>query len=120
MDVKAMSLKELNAALAGKSKLIYDVQREAGPDLDFGKVTSLQGDTAAKVATLQTWNKELDEIGAARDPLIAAQAALKRGAEYHEQFTKPRPGITHPGGGERKEMEVKDFGTLFKIGRAHV
>ena len=113
--IKDMNLKELNEALAGKSKVLYDIQREAGPDLDMSKVTSLPGDSKAKVEALQAMNRELDEIGSYRDPLLAAQKTLSRGASAHEDAQKPAGRIVHPDAGQKdkREVEVKDFGTLF-------
>ncbi len=55
-------LEELKGRIAAKSKEIQVIFAEAGEDLDFSKVTSIQGDTKAKLDAVKTKNNELDAL----------------------------------------------------------
>jgi len=70
-----LSYKELQEATIAKSKLINKVFDEAGKDLDFSKVKSLEGsDTAAKVESLRNLQSELTDI---HDDLKEYEAIIK-------------------------------------------
>jgi HK97 family phage major capsid protein len=55
-------MKQLQEAIAEKSKLVGQVFAEAGDDIDFSKVKCIPGDTAAKVAALKALNDELSDM----------------------------------------------------------
>ena len=50
------------SSYAAKEETIAKVFAEGGEELDFAKVTSLQGDTASKVAKVREMNKELGDL----------------------------------------------------------
>ena len=56
------SLKEIKGRVAELSQRGHKVYEEAGADLDFSKVTSLEGDTTAKIAGLKAINDELTDL----------------------------------------------------------
>lgn len=56
------TLKEIKGRIAELSQKGHIVYEEAGPDLDFSKVKSLEGDTTAKVAALKAINDELADL----------------------------------------------------------
>ena len=94
-------LKEINGKLTerrAKLKAIFD---EAGPDLDMGKVKSLDGDTHAKVAEVRTLNDELIDLGEQADAeraLVKAFNASIDGDEIGEPGDDRAPAATKAGG----------------------
>jgi uncharacterized protein YoxC len=72
-----MTLKEAREALLAKSKAIQAIHDEAGPDLDFSKVKSLEGDTKGKVEKLQAMNKELGDLKDSYDAMLKLDEGAK-------------------------------------------
>lgn len=72
-----MTLKEAREALLAKSKAIQAIHDEAGPDLDFSKVKSLEGDTKGKVEKLQAMNKELCDLKDEYDRMLKLDEGAK-------------------------------------------
>lgn len=93
-------LKEVTEKLAAKGKLISQIYEEAGEDLDFTKVKSLEGsDTTQKVEALKALGLEVTELTDQRVTLIDAEKTLKFGRELNIQMNEPAPGaIVHPEG----------------------
>lgn len=74
LDAKREELVAKQAAL----KSVFD---EAGPDRDFAKVKSLDGDTMAKVESVRTMNTELEAVFAEVKSLEDADKAATRTSE---------------------------------------
>ena len=72
-----MTLKEAREALLAKSAAIAAIHDEAGPDSDFSKVKSLEGDTKGKVEKLQAMNKELSALKDEYDALKSLDEGVK-------------------------------------------
>lgn len=72
------ALKEASDKLAAKQKSLRDVLDEAGPDLDFTKITSLAGDSRAKAEAIQALDAELNDLGDEVLRLKAVQDAADR------------------------------------------
>lgn len=116
--VEFPALKEAQGKLDAKNKELWSVLDEAGPDLDMSKVTSIQGDTKAKVEWIRAKNAEIDEVGKEVEGYrqVAKAAALRKrtgGAE----------GGAEPGRGDTKAVadgqpELKSFGELFVKSKA--
>ncbi len=105
------TLEQVTKELAGKSKLLHEIFEAAGSELDFDKVTTLEGDTTAKVEKVRQMNKELEELGAERDRLAELDAASKRAADYDSTLNHPQ---TESLSGEPEKKEVKrTMGQLF-------
>ncbi len=105
-----MTLKEAREALLAKSKAIQAIHDEAGPDLDFSKVKSLEGDTKGKVEKLQAMNKELCDLKDSYDSMVK----LDEGA-------KMARGITTTIGKEPDGPVKKDEKPVIKtLGRAFI
>jgi len=113
-----MNLKEITEKLAAKGKFISQIYTEAGEDLDFSKVKSLEGDTTAKVEALKALDKEVTDLSAKRKELIDIEESLKRGKELNEEMTKPAQPMTFPGKGDPK-AETKSVGELFMESKAY-
>lgn len=56
------TLKELQEAIALKSKSLSDIFAEAGDDMDMAKVKSISGDDQAKLRAIKEMNQELDGL----------------------------------------------------------
>ncbi|MDG4796205.1 phage major capsid protein [Micromonospora sp. WMMD1082] len=111
------ALKAAQEKLDAKNKELWSVLDEAGPELDMNKVTSIQGDTKAKVEWIQAKNAEIDEIGVEVQGYRAVAKAAGR----------KRPGGTEGGAeSDRKDAsgvgagapELKTFGQLFVKSKA--
>ncbi len=94
--------------LKAKSATLKKVFDEAGLDMDFSKVTSLEGDTKAKVEKVQTMNAELADLGRQRDELKAMDTARLAAARLYADTHEPAGQFPQPGkgaeGGERKTL----------------
>lgn len=113
-----LSLKETTEALASKGQLVSRIYDEAGPELDFAKVKSLDGDTAAKVEKLQNLDKEVTDLVAHRKSLIELEGNRKRAQELNAEYNKPAAGFKHPGAGDA-QAEQKSLGELFVESKAY-
>jgi HK97 family phage major capsid protein len=111
------SLKELTERLATKSALVSKIYEEAGDDLDFTKVKSLTGDTAAKVSAMQALDKEVTDLVTERKKLIELDNGRKRAQELSAQFNTPATTMVHPGKGGASG-ETKTIGQLFTESKA--
>src|SRR5688572_21906098 len=60
--VEFPALKEAQGKLDAKRDQIASTLREAGPNIDMNLVKSISGDSSAKVAQLQAWNAEVDDL----------------------------------------------------------
>jgi len=61
---------EKRKELEAKQQKLHKVFEEAGSDLDFSKVTSIEGDTKAKVEAVRKANDELTALGKEVDGLV--------------------------------------------------
>ena len=63
--------------LAAKEKRMADILKEAGPDRDFSKITSLEGDSAAKAKSIQALDAELNDLFDGVKAMADAEESLK-------------------------------------------
>ncbi len=103
------SLKEIKgriAELSAKGHAVYD---EAGADLDFARVKTLEGDTTAKVAGLKAINEELADLNKKSVEMSALMTARKSMDDAagltSEPEVKGNPGESH-------EPQQKSFGRM--------
>ncbi len=73
-------LRDARAKYGEAQKRLAAVFQEAGPEMDFSKVKTLSGDTAAKLAEVQKMDKELPDLKKKVDDLMA----VARIAEQHQ------------------------------------
>lgn len=71
-------LKNKSGELAAKQKELRDIFAEAGPDMDFDSIKSLDGDSQAKVEEIRRRNEEIDALSKEVEDLEAVQAAATR------------------------------------------
>lgn len=87
-------LKELRGKLKDRKQKLHQVFEEAGGDVDFSKVSSLDGDTDAKVASVRAMNKEIDELATELEPLEAEHREIEKAQERAREFQEESAG--HP------------------------
>lgn len=109
-----MTLKEMREALAAKSRAIAAVYEEAGPDLDFTRVTSLEGDTKAKVEKLQAANKELADLKDQYDAMSALNESAKVARGLVSTIGKEPDGAVK----STEKPEIKTLGDAFMLTKA--
>ena len=98
-----MTLKETREALAAKRKALAAIYEEAGPDLDFSKVKSIEGDTKGKVEKMQAMNRELEDLQKDFDALRALDESRK--ASMETTLDEPKAVMQEP--------EAKTLGDMF-------
>ena len=108
------TLKEIQGKLEDRRKKLAEVYKEAGPELDFAKVKSLDGaDDTLKIASLKALNDEIDDLAKQAEPLQAEESEKIRGQKNLAQLGEIQP---HPGhskaGGQRYEAP-KSLGQQF-------
>ena len=92
------SLVEIREELTEKRKYLHDLWQEAGPDIDMGRVTSLHGDSEAKVAEFQRLQRELTDLGQKHDRLALIEAMANQNETEYKLLTEPVGGVPMPGG----------------------
>jgi len=107
------ALKEAEDKLATKQKALADIFAEAGPEMDMSKVTSLKGDSHAKVAEIGKLNAEVDTAAKERDELMvvarAAAVAAKGGKPAAERTEAGSDGSSSNRGQIAIKGEEKSF-----------
>lgn len=109
------ALKEAQGALDAKRKELHDIMTEAGPDYDMAKVTSISGDTQAKVAHMRALNEEIEERKSKVDELlvVARSAAIAREQEAKGGAERGAENGQRAGDGHTKDGAPEPFGKAF-------
>lgn len=106
------SLVEVREELAERSKQLNDIMREAGPDLDLSKISSIQGTADYKAGEIKRRHQELSELGQQLDQLqnLASIAELnrQRNDTLNSPAALPMPGPNGQGNSyDRRRFEPK-------------
>lgn len=109
-----MTLKEAREALLAKSKAIQAIHDEAGPDLDFSKVKSLEGDTKGKVEKLQAMNKELCDLKDSYDSMVKLDEGAKMARGINTTIGKEPDGPVKTA----EKPAIKTLGEAFMESKA--
>jgi len=110
-----MTLKETRENLDAKRAAVQAVFDEAGPDRDFTKVKSLEGDTKAKVEKLDQLIKAMDEAKIEYDKLTALDSAAKRARDLGTTIGKEPDGAVKVA----DKPVLKSLGDAFVESKAH-
>ncbi len=105
-------LHEKREELAAKQAALKAVFDEAGPDRDFSKVKSIDGDTAAKVERVNAMNTELEAVYASVKSLEDAEAAAANTRRVEEYLGSKAGSVPAPTGGT-PESAAKSLGEMF-------
>lgn len=107
------ALIEKRKELDAKRDQLAAIFKEAGPDLDMDKITSIEGDSAAKAAHIRSLNDEMADLGKQVDEL----AEVERAAKAVQVPDAPPAGMVHPNGDEPgkkgDQAKQKSLGELF-------
>jgi len=106
------SVKDLRGELQARRDTLAGIFAEAGDDLDFSNVKSLEGDTAAKVEKVKALNDEMTDLAKRieeSDELAGIKAAVDASHEVDNKV--PLPGTKN--GGRREKTFEKSLGELF-------
>lgn len=98
--------------LASKQTALKAVFDEAGPDRDFDKIKSLDGDTTAKVEAVRNMNTELESIVAEVKSLEDVERAAKRVGEIGDWMDSKAGSVPPPTTGDAP-VAAKSLGELF-------
>lgn len=111
------ALKESNQKLAEKRKNLAAIFDEAGPEMDFSKVTVVKGNTHEIAQVVRQWNDELTELGKENADLKAierASQAVKIAGQSDEERAKAGAERGSAKGGDGASLPTtKTFGELF-------
>jgi HK97 family phage major capsid protein len=86
---------------------------EGGDDLDFTKVTSLEGSTAGKVESFQAMMKEINDLGVLRDQRKELEESATKVKSLNAFYSLPAGEVTHPSGDAKPGVSNKSIGQLF-------
>ncbi|MDQ3671590.1 MAG: phage major capsid protein [Actinomycetota bacterium] len=108
--LKDKSIVELRGRLNEINAKMHEVLEQAGENVDMSKVTTLEGDSAAKVEQLRALNDEATDLGKELDERREIAGFGDRIAEQAK--VQPHPGHPTNGKGDRAQP-VKSLGELF-------
>lgn len=116
MTITFPALEEAQGKLDLARKSLHEVFTEAGPELDMGKVKSIEGDSAAKVAWIRTKNEEIDALAVEVEGLVDVAKAAQATREHAEKGERRgEPGDERGKSGGRP----KNLGELFVESQAY-
>ena len=109
MSAKLVAIRQ---QMAAKQQKLAEIFQQAGDDLDFEKVTALEGTTADKAASVKALNTELEDLAKTAEGFACFEEIKGRtaelGAELAGDSTKGRPSeLRHP---DPTRAEVKTLG----------
>ena len=89
-----------------KQDKVAKIFKEAGAEVDKEKVTSLTGDSKAKVAELRKMNDELNDLKAEIQTLVDVEEMAKASTEREREIEGAKPkGFMHPEGEARTKLK---------------
>lgn len=103
--------KQLKEEIAAKSKKLHEVFEEAGPDRDFDKIKSLDGDTKSKLEQIETMTKELNDLHTEYEKSAALDKAAEDAQNINKAFNN-QEGEKLDGKGAEDKPEKKSIGQL--------
>lgn len=83
------SLAEVREEINEKRKALHQIFSEAGPDMDMGRVTSINGDTQAKAAEIRRLNDELTALGVESDRLSLLEQIGRQNEQEYKRLNEP-------------------------------
>jgi len=103
------SLVAIREEYNARSRELKRIMDEAGPDVDMGKITLLEGDTTYKVAEIRRRNQELTElINQEKELALVDEIGRKNDTEL-ERRGAPASPLRFPGGGAATPQRPADL-----------
>jgi len=109
-------LVEKRKEFEAKQDKLHNVFKEAGKEMDFSKVTVLDGDDKAKVEAVRKMNLELDALGKEIEELVGLENIAKAD-ETREKGLEAMGGVSLPAP-IIKEAKPKSIGEMFVESKA--
>lgn len=106
------ALKESRGKLNAKRDELAKILNEAGPDYDMSKVTSISGDTHAKVAEIGKLNSEIDELKKDVDEKLKVGRAAAEAREHQEEKAALEKGSEPEGRAPETKGRTRPFAEL--------
>lgn len=103
------ALKDAQGKLSAKRTELKAIFDQAGPEMDFTKITTIDGDTKAKVEAVRSLDAEVNDLAKDVEGLLAIQKAADASAAHGEHGTESGDGAT----GVERNGERKSFGEAF-------
>jgi HK97 family phage major capsid protein len=108
-----MNIAQLRDELAAKRRQMHAIFTEAGAELDLTKVTSLEGDTAAKAAAIKARNQEIGDLAKKLEEAQALADIASDNAKGLDDFTQPTNRLGGGSGGD--DQDRKQRKTLHQV-----
>lgn len=110
MSLTLSELKEKKGELEALRVKAAEAWKQAGDDIDMSKVTSIEGDSAAKAAQLKSWNDEMTNLA----KVIEDSEPLEGMKQFATSLDEVELHPGHAGGGGRaKNAPMKSIGEMF-------
>jgi hypothetical protein len=93
------TLTEVREQIAQKTRELHDIFAEAGPDVDLGKVTVLNGSNEYKAGEIKRRNDELTALGIDEDRLSLIANIGQQNETRQKHFADPAGGMVFSGNG---------------------
>lgn len=116
MTINFPALNEVEGKIADRQKKLAQIFEEAGPNIDFTKVKSVEGDSIAVRDAVKALNDELTELSKDRDELRERKAIAERVTAFKSPDAEDDgdDGSSESGGDDhRKSQRTKSFTELF-------
>ena len=110
-------LVETRKEFEAKQDKLHTVFKEAGKEMDFSKVTVLEGDDKAKVEEVRKMNLELDALGKEIEGLVEMENIGKADAA-RESALEVMGGVNIPVLPSQQSAAPKSFGEMFVASKA--
>lgn len=111
------ALEEIEGKVGAKRAELATIFDEAGPDIDFGKVKSVKGNTFDIAAHVRKLNDEMTDLSKKRDDLQAVAKAADRARVAGQQDGSGETGDGAATGGQQSAR--KSLGELFTGSKAY-
>src|SRR5262252_7389371 len=93
------SLAETRLRLDAKRRQMFDAYEEAGPEMDLGRITAIDGDYDRKRVVLRQWDEEIKELERNEDQLTHMQRIRDENERALRKASEPERLIPFPNGG---------------------
>lgn len=104
---------ELQQEITAKRTQLHTIFEQAGPDLDFEKVTEIAGTTEEKVTEVRKRNEELADLQKEFEQVVELEQIERNATTADPRHTPSERERERPAGGKGTEARVKTAGERF-------
>lgn len=113
------TLRELREEITAKQASLAEIFKEAGPNLDFSKITRITGTTEEKVAEVNRRNQELNDLVRKAEERELVERTHGESQQREEWLSEVPEPLGHPGASAKSRVQKKSIGELFVESRAY-